>query len=216
MFHDVSQKTNADFMQDQAIYNQMRVLNNGYNPHGIVFNLVGVTRTVNPRWANGEDDLGKKRALRKGDYRTLNLYTQKSVLQGNDRYLGYCHYPTDVVPGSDAFFRDGCLIQFDTMPGFNAHALNTGKIAIHEVGHWFNLFHTFEGGCFGDGDGIADTPAQSSPSDGCPVGRDSCGAPGLDPIHNHMDYSDDNCRFHFTQGQVARIYGSWQRYRAGA
>ena len=52
------------------------------------------------------------------------------------------------------------------------------------------LFHTFQGGCEGKGDQVADTPAQLSPSSGCPKKRDSCpGKEGVDPVHNYMDYS---------------------------
>jgi hypothetical protein len=36
----------------------------------------------------------------------------------------------------------------------------------------FQIILFTQGGCDGDGDGIADTPAESAPSYRCPVGRD--------------------------------------------
>lgn len=78
-----------------------------------------------------------------------------------------------------------------------------GATTTHEIGHWFNLYHTFQGqSCSGSGDLIADTPLQSAPTDGCPVGIDTCpSAAGVDPIHNYMDYSSDACYEEFTAGQ---------------
>ena len=129
-----------------------------------------------------------KQSLRRGTYSTLNIYILDSV-GGN---LGYCYFPTTASPGSSAYIRDGCSILKDSLPGGSAVGFNLGKTATHEAGHWFGLYHTFQGGCTGSGDGVADTPAQASPSSGCPIGRDSCPSQaGLDPIHNYMDYSDE-------------------------
>lgn len=70
-----------------------------------------------------------------------------------------------------------------------------GKTAVHEVGHWFGLLHTFQDNSCekgSSGDFIADTPQQLTATDGCPVGKDSCpGVEGVDAIGNFMDYSSD-------------------------
>lgn len=139
-----------------------------------------------------------KRALRQGSYRDLNIYFLSSLSNS----FGYCHFPVeDVTPGSDDFFLDGCSVVFTTAPEGSESNFNLGKTLTHEVGHWMNLYHTFQDGCNG-GDQISDTPAQAGPTSGCPVGRDSCPMhDGLDPIHNYMDYSYDSCYEEFTPGQ---------------
>lgn len=75
------------------------------------------------------------------------------------------------------------------------YQFDEGKTAVHEVGHWFGLLHTFQDQTCAStdrGDYIDDTPQEATPTDGCPVGKDSCpGSPGVDPIGNYMDYSSD-------------------------
>lgn len=199
-FHIVasSNKTEDGWIPEQQMEDQLAVMNANFAPNGISFNLIDTTRTINEEWANDWDELAMKQALRKGGYDSLNVYFQKSI-GGN---LGYCYFPTEVVNGSTQFFLDGCSILYTTVPGGGETNYDEGKTVTHEVGHWFGLYHTFQGGCNGAGDSVADTPAQSSPTSGCPIGRDSCPTqPGIDPIHNYMDYSYDPCYEEFTAGQ---------------
>jgi hypothetical protein len=63
-------------------------------------------------------------------------------------------------------------------------------------------------------EGQSDTPAQKTPTSGCPEGKDTCPEPGLDPIHNYMDYSFDSCYTEFTPGQVQRMQDAWLFFRA--
>ena len=51
------------------------------------------------------------------------------------------------------------------------------------------------------------------PTSGCPFGKDTCPEPGLDPIHNFMDYSIDPCYTEFTTGQSGRMQRQYPHWR---
>ena len=82
---------------------------------------------------------------------------------------------------------------------------------------WLGLFHVFQGSsCTGPGDYISDTPAQLSPTQGCPASADTCpDQPGQDNIHNYMDYSYDECLDSFTRQQGQRMFTLFDQLRAG-
>lgn len=210
-FHvvSISDKPEEGYLTDEILAEQLQVLNDDYAASNVTFVLKNTTRTVNKAWATDSSEMAMKIALRQGDYKTLNVY----FLSDLSGLLGYCYFPTTAPEGSTDFTLDGCSILFSSAPNGSATNYNLGKTVTHEVGHWMGLYHTFQGGCLG-GDEVDDTPAQSSPSSGCPVGRDSCPTlDGLDPIHNYMDYSYDSCYEEFTYGQAARMRSSWDTYR---
>ena len=81
--------------------------------------------------------------------------------------------------------------------------------AVHEVGHWAGLYHTFQGGCEAPGDDVADTAFEANAATGCPLQQPSAcpGETRFDPVENYMDYSDDACMKHFTPMQYQRDQG---------
>ncbi|EEY21416.1 metalloprotease MEP1 [Verticillium alfalfae VaMs.102] len=155
----------------------------------------GQTRTVDAALARGPLGQGAGfqefvRTTRAGDYGTLNVYFYTDMDPG---VSGICNLPS-LGGGEDPFiWNDPCHILAATMPSDGVEGVQ-GKTAVHEVGHWFGLLHTFHGSTcnpFG-GDMVDDTPQESLATTGCPVEKDSCPEqPGLDPIHNYMDYSSD-------------------------
>jgi len=90
---------------------------------------------------------------------------------------------------------------------------NEGDTVVHEAGHQFGLYHSFEGGCSGSDDYVDDTEKESMPHYHC-VRDSSCGR-GADPVHNFMDYTPDTCMVGFTEGQKRRAWCELQNHRAG-
>jgi len=84
---------------------------------------------------------------------------------------------------------------------------NLGRTVTHELGHFFTLDHTFNGGCAGGGDNIADTPAVANPTYGCPSNSsvDGCVAGEKALTMNYMDYVDDACMYMFSAGQATNV-----------
>jgi Pregnancy-associated plasma protein-A len=203
---------------DSMIEAQMQVLNDafkgltadGASATSVTFELKGIDRTVNPAWVPILDEtpaeLEMKAALRKGGPETLNLYIS-AITPG---LLGWATFPPNYASNPS---YDGVVLLDQSLPGGTAAPYNEGDTGTHEVGHWLGLFHTFHGGCSATNDKVADTPAESSPAFGCPVGRNTCAGAGVDPIENFMDYTDDNCMDRFSPGQAKRMNAQWRTFR---
>lgn len=190
---------------------QIDVLNNAFGAQGWTFTLVQTDRTTNASWYSmgigSAAEANAKQALRVGGARALNLYTAAVV----DGMVGWSSLPWDYASNPK---DDGVVLLYSALPGGAAAPYNLGDVAVHQVGHWMGLLHTFQGGCHGDGDYVSDTPAEAEPAFGFPAGRDSCPRdPGLDPIENYMDFSDDAGMSQFTVGQAARANAAMSVWR---
>ena len=162
----------------------------------------GITRSTNDTWFNDSGSYWNSLAWDTNEY--LNIYTNSAA-----GYLGYVpDLPQGGIVGSNA---DRVVILWSSFGrnGPIGPPYNQGRTTTHEVGHYFGLWHTFDGGCasvsncYNNGDRICDTNAESQPVFGCPGSKTSCSSP--DPYHNYMDYSDDLCMEEFTPEQMRRI-----------
>lgn len=153
----------------------------------------------------------------------LNIWVVQSITDNQSGYIaGFS--PRPLTPFSPL---DGVIIRAEffgdnvTPPNnfpLNPNA-NTGTIMVHELGHYFSLWHTFENGCLGlnpwdcfsAGDAICDTPADTMDNTALCVPHNSCvdniipNTDQWDMIENFMDYSEDNCLNTFTYDQVQRM-----------
>jgi hypothetical protein len=217
-FHVVyaSRNISGGYIPDSQIQNQIDVLNRDYSETGLNFQLMNTTRTMNANWfrraaPETPEQTEMKTALRQGTVSTLNLYSVGFTSGDGQGLLGYATFPSDYDSNPE---DDGVVVLYSSLPGGSMTGFNLGRTSTHEIGHWLGLYHTFQGGCSGAGDSVADTPAELSAASGCPTSRDTCpGAPGPDPVHNYMDYSDDSCMNNFTPGQVTRLRSQISTYR---
>jgi len=215
-FHVINQgKTARDGnVPAKQIRAQIQVLNEAYKDSGFQFRLADVDRTTNKRWYNAAADSSAetrmKRALRQGDSEDLNIYTANP----SGGLLGWATFPSDF---KTAPRQDGVVLLNSSLPGGSGAPYNEGDTGTHEVGHWMGLFHTFQqekGGGLPLGDLVKDTPKHEVNYGKPKEGTDTLPKkPGLDPIHNYMNYTDDAWMSEFTPGQLTRMQEQWQLFR---
>jgi len=216
-FHVISPDGTTGNVSNAVLQQQLQVMNTEFGGFeggaatGFSFKLAGVDRVTNPRWydfkSGTKPERDMKQALRRGGPETLNVYTTSGA-----GFLGWAYFPSTYKTQP---YLDGIVIDWRSMPGGPYGTdFSLGKTLTHEAGHWLGLYHTFQGGCNAKGDYVDDTPFELTPTSGCPSGKDTCSEPGLDPIHNYMDYSFDSCYSEFTPDQAARMQDQWLFFRA--
>ena len=215
-FHVITSGTTGN-LTDRQLRDQVSQMNAAYGGSyggaatGFSWTFAGVDRTNNATWyasKSGGAEHAMKTALKVPGDNVLNVWTTDGP-----SYLGFATFPSWYKRSPQL---DGIVLDYKSFPGGPyGSQYSLGKTATHEVGHWLGLLHTFQGACNAKGDYIDDTPAEATPTSGCPAGKDTCTAPGTDPIRNYMDYSYDSCYDQFTPDQADRMHDQWAYFRAG-
>ncbi len=218
VFHIIYKRDGTGNIPDSRIINQVQVLNEDYRAIAgsmgansfdvkIQFELVGITRTQNDKWfRDGGQETRYKSALAWDTNTYMNVYVNSA-----SGYLGYAYFPQD----SAGEIYDGIVLLYSACGGRDegSYPYDQGRTLVHEAGHYFGLYHTFQSGCgegYTAGDLISDTPSESTAHFDC-VQTHTCDTP--DPIHNYMNYTDDLCLTEFTAEQGNRAVCSLVNYR---
>ncbi len=142
------------------------------------------------------------------NYMYLNIYVMRDLYADNKtNNSGVAWYP-DSWMSNNGLSR---IVYNDLYLGNQGSSIASGEFQstiTHEIGHWLNLRHTFDSGCSGSGDGVADTPTTQGEA-GCGPNAMSCGH--ITNGENYMDYNS-SCYKMFTQGQIARMVSALENH----
>lgn len=179
----------------------------------------GIVRVHTPQTYRGGEAV---KALSTWDTRRyFNVWVTREVFSGQGNAVGgFAYLPF----GGFSNIRDGVIVAANQT--FGPGADNT---LAHEAGHWFGLFHPFQGdSCAIEGDGIDDTPPTffRMSTTGVNIGRgNQCGNPNFntcstddpdlpDMQENIMDYFGGPCSGTiFTLQQKAKMRFCLENYR---
>ncbi|MGD9519955.1 MAG: M43 family zinc metalloprotease [Armatimonadota bacterium] len=159
---------------------QIAELNRAFGPVGFTFVLEGVQRFncaaripmlsgIISKWFHME--LGSVQETQAKHWAT-NTANNYDVLHHLMVYtceptpsttLGWSYFPWWFVDEGGMWDEGneghGVVIRHDILPGGAFPGYGLGRTLVHELGHYFGLYHTFEGGCSEPNDLVGDTPA---------------------------------------------------------
>lgn len=150
----------------------------------------------------------------------INIWIVNKINGSSTNPGGYTYFPQ-----YNSALTDGLVLNASVVNGAN-------KTVVHEMGHFFNLYHTFyDGGnettcaanddCTTEGDQVCDTEPMLNVA--CGASTNSCNnnlpfiiadtIKHYTVLNNFMTYT--NCQWMFTQGQVTRARSALTTYRYG-
>jgi MAM domain, meprin/A5/mu/Secretion system C-terminal sorting domain/Pregnancy-associated plasma protein-A len=190
----------------------MSDLNRVFLPYNIQFYECGALNTFINGTLYGFDATEEPQLAAYDVPNVINIYFFGNVTQGGSSYCGYSYLP----PSADrVIFNKSCI------------GTGTTEIFLHEMGHYFSLYHTHGksntvrtdelvngSNCAVAGDDVCDTPADpnlfrsAGMMSGCTyIGtmNDANGQPYRPDPSNYMSYGPINCRTGFSPQQMSRM-----------
>ncbi len=212
-WHVIHSSSGLGNIPDSQIQDAVDILNYQYNEvFNFYFTLDTITRHENDDWFvfeysensnQGSDEQQMRSQTVTDPVHYYNIWSVQTEAQDGWIVLGWNYLPFN---SSEDSYWQGTTVNYTAILG--------GTLE-HEAGHYFGLFHTFQGNCTVTNDQVDDTPAMHY--DGiynCDPNQDTCpDLEGNDPVTNIMNYSD--CGFDFTPGQAERGYSMTENFHPG-
>lgn len=225
-FHIITSSGGYGVYSNSNLGLQMQVLNDAFAGSGFSFDYGGganVQTVANDKWhihnfGQSQANIDMWKELKVDGPNILNVYVLPELYDNGGQIFGYANFPSNYAAYP---LKDGIHTWTSSMTNGGFTDYEEGDTLVHMVGHWMGLWHTFQGGCLGIGDEVADTPSQLKPQwatcnpdlvgnnepDSCPQ------EPGNDPIRNYMSSSYDICKNTFSALQRVRMQKQWGTYR---
>jgi hypothetical protein len=207
---------------------------NGNPTNGI--NRVATTLSDLDR-SNSSNDANLKNLSNWNSTKYLNIWLVKSICNGSGASVscntaGYAYYA-----GAHGLVIDGVVNRASLF----GSSRDNSKVHVHEVGHYFDLAHTFgdngtlnctNNNCLLDGDRVCDTPPDmTSGAVNCGLAQNSCSTDAVDTdprnpyrssglgnqddnYENYMDYGFQACQTTFTAGQKIKMLATLNGIRS--
>jgi hypothetical protein len=239
--HIIKESSQDNFVTKKHLDEQLKLLNEAYEPVKIQFYIEAVSDTVQQEWYLAWPDY--KNAQRKEHAENMAKAMHKNQENAINIYISN---PTGLwgfasFPWSDEYMTpfDNIIIAYSSLPGYYSEdgIKMEGKTLIHEMGHFLGLWHTFHApgkhdyacnsteynGCSGIGDRVSDTPPQKiclynegfcRGSDECPVGSpQSCEICDTCPNDGSKDPTDNFMGYNIDAKLTVFTKGQVERLR---
>jgi len=130
-------------VSDAMLEEQVKVLNKAFSDSPFRFATRSVDRTENDFWFNNcrKERVSIRATLGISPATTLNVYTCQFSSSDSANLIGYATLPWE---HSESDLQHGVAIHHGTLPGGGMVTFNLGDNAVHEIGHYFGLFHVCE------------------------------------------------------------------------
>lgn len=175
---------------------------------------------TNNNYAGSADEISVKNLSRWPNTDYINIWIVNKINGSTTFPGGYAYFPE-----YNSALTDGLVLQASVVNG-------TNKTIVHEMGHFFSLYHPFHDGgyettcannsnCNVDGDRVCDTEVELNVA--CGTSTNTCNnnlpfviadsTKNYTVLNNFMGYTD--CQWMFTEGQKTRARSALLSFRYG-